>query len=295
MYTALRKLSSGKSSTTDAIAGGAPGRLQKIAALLLLLAFGPREFYDRVRAKLEIVQRRRRRPQVHYEPVNWATFIEQCRQTALPHLTDADDGFAAFYSHVIERRRSMDSLPFPFIYDGDLRLARLAYFMTRALRPELVVETGVAAGVVSACVLAALERNGRGRLVSIDLPPLGSAWESVGQAIPEGLRTRWTAIRGSGARTLRPALDHLPPVGLFVQDSLFTYRNSLDEYSQVLPHLADRSAIIANAVQHSDAFGSLVRTTRPAVHAVLHAQSKDELIGVCVYRHGPARSFPSCS
>lgn len=269
-----------------------PGWTHKLAALLTLLIFTPREFYDRVRAKIEILQRRRRRPRVQYEAVNWATFVEQCRQTTLPHVTDADDGFIAFYRHLIERRRSLDSIPFPLIYDGDLRLARLAYLMTRALQPELVVETGVAAGIVSACVLAALERNGRGRLVSIDLPPLGGTWESVGRAIPDGLRPRWTAVRGSGVRRLRSTLDGLPPVGLFIQDSLFTRRNSLEEYAQVLPHLADRSAIIANAIQHSDAFDFLVKKTQPAVHAVLHAESKNELIGVCIYRNGPIGNWP---
>jgi len=45
----------------------------------------------------------------------------------------------------------------------------LLYAMVRALKPEVVVETGVANGVSSSFILKALDRNSRGRLYSIDL------------------------------------------------------------------------------------------------------------------------------
>jgi predicted O-methyltransferase YrrM len=47
---------------------------------------------------------------------------------------------------------------------------RLLYGIVRALRPENVSETGVAAGVSNVFLNAALVENGRGRLFSIELP-----------------------------------------------------------------------------------------------------------------------------
>src|SRR5262249_16918185 len=44
------------------------------------------------------------------------------------------------------------------------------FFLVRALRPATVVETGTANGTSTTYLLAALARNGAGRLVSIDLP-----------------------------------------------------------------------------------------------------------------------------
>jgi hypothetical protein len=47
------------------------------------------------------------------------------------------------------------------------------YGLVRALRPEFVVETGIATGVSTALISAAVIENGAGRLYSIDLPLRG--------------------------------------------------------------------------------------------------------------------------
>jgi len=214
--------------------------------------------------------------------------------------------FRTVYQALGERARSIPRVPFPRLFDADPMLARLAYVFTRVLQPEVVVETGVALGITSSCILSALERNGRGRLISIDLPPLGVEAEAVGGIIPDELRTRWTLYRGSSTRLLPRALGGMPPVGVFVQDSLFTWRNSTEEYSQILPHLAARSAIIANCVQHSHAFARLLEEQPPSIEAVVAAEQKQgELIGVWARdaaiepateidgpTSGPARSTP---
>src|SRR5262249_30987585 len=50
--------------------------------------------------------------------------------------------------------------------DADTSLGELAYAIARMLRPDVVIETGVARGITSAFVLAALEDNSHGRLES---------------------------------------------------------------------------------------------------------------------------------
>ena len=49
-------------------------------------------------------------------------------------------------------------------------LAAITYSLVRLLKPELVVETGVGAGVSSWTILSAMEENRTGNLISIDLP-----------------------------------------------------------------------------------------------------------------------------
>ena len=63
-------------------------------------------------------------------------------------------------------------------YDGGVSLARAAYTAVRHLKPDSVVETGVARGVTSRVVLEALKQNGVGHLWSIDLPPLAVGWQA---------------------------------------------------------------------------------------------------------------------
>ena len=262
-----------------------PGRMMKAAQLARLAAVNPVELYDRVRARVE-VRRRRSAPTTPYEEVDWDVLVSRiCHAVGEDTLLTAySDEFDAVYERVSERAQAVVESPFSPMFDADPTLARLSYLFTRLVAPEAVVETGVALGVTSSCVLAALQRNGGGRLVSIDLPPLGVPPAWVGQIVPAELRGRWTLIRGSSTRVLPQVLRGIPPVGLFVHDSLFTWRNATDEYAQILPALARRAAIVANCVHHSPAFAWLTHLSSPTVQAVLHAVRKpSERIGVSFY------------
>jgi len=262
-----------------------PGRATKAIQLLRLMAADPVELYDRVRAKFEVRRRKRRPTRTTYASCGWDSFAVRLRETLggeVP-LVSYERECADLMAQLAERARSMRRVPFPVLFDADPVLARLAYVLTRVLHPETVVETSVALGIVSGCVLSALERNGQGRLISIDLPPLGVPADAVGAIIPDALRSRWTLHRGTSTRLLPRVLGDLPPIGLFMHDSLFTWRNSTREDAQVLPHMADRSAIVANYVQHSRAFAELVARHRRSMHAVVAAEHKPgEQIGLWV-------------
>lgn len=86
------------------------------------------------------------------------------------------------------------------------------YAIARALRPARIVETGIHDGLGSVALLAALDKNGFGELVSIDPKP-GAGW-----LVPDRLRPRWRPVRGT-------SFDMLPsagPIDLFIHDSLHT-------------------------------------------------------------------------
>lgn len=79
--------------------------------------------------------------------------------------------------------------PFSMIYNGSPALARLCYAVVRAMRPQVVVETGVCYGVTSSFTLGALEENGSGMLYSIDLPLLAKEADHYhGCLVPQHLR-----------------------------------------------------------------------------------------------------------
>ena len=123
---------------------------------------------------------------------------------------------------------------------GWAEVARL-YALVRKRRPAVLLETGVCNGVSSAVVLAALERNGGGRLHSIDLPehtdtdyPPGTFWEGKkGAAVPKGrepgwvipasLRGGWELILGDSRQELEPLLDRLGEIDFFLHDSEHSY------------------------------------------------------------------------
>jgi predicted O-methyltransferase YrrM len=138
--------------------------------------------------------------------------------------------------------------------DGDPRLAQIAWCLTRHVRPERIVETGVGRGLLTQVILEALERNGAGRLWSIDLPPFlvpGVARESAA-AVSDDLRHRWALLRGTSRRLLPRLVGHRR-VDLFIHDSSHTTRNVRFELEQVWPVLAPGGVVLIDDVEKNAA------------------------------------------
>jgi hypothetical protein len=160
--------------------------------------------------------------------------------------------------------------------DADPAVARAVSCLTHHLQPEVVLETGVARGLTSYFVLNALERNGRGRLWSIDRAPSpvhgqGLAGQT-GAAVPPELRGRWTLLRGTSRRFLPGLLEGLAqldiPVDLFIHDSLHTGHNVRFELDSVWPRLSVDGAVLVDDVEQNAAFGSFTRE-HPSARALV--------------------------
>ena len=154
---------------------------------------------------------------------------------------------------------------------------RLVFAATRLTRPDVVVETGTFSGGFSTFILRALEENGTGRLVSLDVPayepvehaihyPL-PAGQEPGWLVPDELRPRFELVLGDARRTLPGVLADAGEIGLFVHDSLHTVRHMLFEYRQAWRHLRPGGVLLSDDVFRNSAywlFAALRR--RPFLH-----------------------------
>lgn len=98
----------------------------------------------------------------------------------------------------------------------------LLYVLVRLEQPDVVVETGVRGGLSSAYVLNALERNGHGRLLSVDigdrsLIPPDVDERAVGWMVPDRLDDRWDLHIGTSGELL-PDLLSTHDVDLLLSD-----------------------------------------------------------------------------
>lgn len=153
--------------------------------------------------------------------------------------------------------------------------AELLYLFIRALRPTVVVETGVELGVSSAYLLQGLADNGHGGLWSVDLPTIGpegrvnqdgrldrahvDSLEMVGQAVPERLRGRWHLSLGD-AKELLPSLPAPPPWDVFFHDSEHSRAHMLWEYGVAWPRLRPGGLLLSDDVPNNDAFVTFSRS-----------------------------------
>lgn len=147
----------------------------------------------------------------------------------------------------------------------------LQYAIVRALKPDLVVETGVANGVSSAYLLLALERNGTGALHSIELGDTTflPAGRVSGWIVPDWLRTRWSLHWGDSRQLLPALLEELGTIDIFIHDSLHTYEHMTFEYEQAYPHLRPGGILISDDALWNRAFADFVGKARPAASQVL--------------------------
>lgn len=134
------------------------------------------------------------------------------------------------------------------------------YAIVRALRPEVVIETGGTPGKSTAFILRALERNKTGHLYTLDLPPavidqpilqhrgiyheLRPAGAESGWIVPDELRGRQTALLGSSKDHLPPLLEKLDRVDMFYHDSDHSYDYMTWEFETVWPKLKSSDGLL---------------------------------------------------
>lgn len=261
--------------------------LKEAFQLLSLLISSPGECYDRVVNKLESLRERISRRARTYPSECWDETAEQIGASLGVDIGQYADEpeLTAIEAHV---RAAIAALPadgaFAPVHNADFVLAKACYVICRALAPSIVVETGVAHGVTSAFLLKALEKNGRGVLHSVDLPPLGQDGDRfVGIAIPEDVRARWRLHRGASKRILPALLREVGAVDIFIHDSLHTYRNIRQELETVAPYFAPRAMVIADDVQMNAAFADWVAASEPRYSATVREEEKESVFGVCVF------------
>jgi predicted O-methyltransferase YrrM len=122
------------------------------------------------------------------------------------------------------------------------------YSLVRAMRPSVIVETGVCYGASSAYILEALKDNGQGVLYSIDL---GNTPDEPPNDffVRPALKHAWRLIIGDSRQELPRLLAQLGQIDLFHHDSLHTYEHMTWEYETALPHLAATGVISSHDVR----------------------------------------------
>jgi predicted O-methyltransferase YrrM len=142
-----------------------------------------------------------------------------------------------FRSWIERRRRQLGEFRGPYRLGSTPAFdCETIYLLVRAMKPGVVVETGVCYGTSTAYVLQALAENRRGVLYSIDL---GNAADEPPNDffIPQRLTDRWHLIIGDSTRVLPQLLAELERIDLFHHDSLHSYEHMMWEYETAFPKL----------------------------------------------------------
>lgn len=145
--------------------------------------------------------------------------------------------------------------------------AAFLFLIVRSRKIMNIVETGVAQGVSSYAILKALQLNGGGKLISIDLPnrnPEGYTYKdgthdatytpsslATGWLVPEELRRFWD-LRLGRSQDLLPKIPGT--IDMFYHDSEHSYENMMFEFDWAYDHLSDGAILASDDVGWNDAF-----------------------------------------
>jgi hypothetical protein len=127
-------------------------------------------------------------------------------------------------------------IPFDMGAGGDYEFL---YWLTRRIRPETVIETGVSSGWSSQAILAAMEKNGSGFLHRSDFPffRVESPEQYVGILVEDRLKHRWKLHLDGDEHALPRILDECGRVDLFHYDSDKSLSGRRFAYGLVAPRL----------------------------------------------------------
>lgn len=221
-------------------------------------------------------ERERRGPQCEYEPDgNWEQRLHAALGISWPCKVAAE--FWELWHKVIGELKAKGVRAGPESFqswnDGDAGFVRAIWCLTRHLKPKRVVETGVAHGVTSRCILESLETSGEGHLWSIDLPPMERQWRGqVGAAVGDRNRSRWSYIAGSSRRRLPGLLSTLGQIDLFVHDSLHSERNVRFELDRAWTALKPNGALVVDDVDANCGFRSFTQALQGHQSMVCEAE-----------------------
>jgi predicted O-methyltransferase YrrM len=143
------------------------------------------------------------------------------------------------------------------------------YALIREICPKIVVETGTATGSMTAYILAALNKNESGSLISIDIPPvkgmltmnLSLSSEDIGYWIPDVYRNRWRYLEGD-AKLLLPKVLADEDVDVFIHDSLHTRSHMMFEYSVARALMRMNALIASDDVLWNNSFDDFLMANR---------------------------------
>jgi hypothetical protein len=236
--------------------------LRRPISTLASIASDPMEAWFRLREQYAASRERPPSPELYAVEPNWESLLGEWLG-----LSNADVVTEEFWSLWAQVLGDLDAkgiqagpLGFKGWNDGDPGFVRALWLLVRHLRPTNVVETGVAHGVTSRFILEALERNGEGRLCSIDRPPLEREWqEQVGFAVDPRLRHGWSYIRGSSRQRLPGLLAQLVGIDIFVHDSLHSERNVRFEIDSAWPFLRPGGVIVVDDIDVNNGFRSFTQ------------------------------------
>jgi Methyltransferase domain len=201
-----------------------------------------------------------------------------------PQAQQVDEIMADIDAQLAARGLKSGRFTYGWYSDAEILLCRAVWCVAAHIRPEVVIETGVAHGVTSRVVLEALNRNEFGHLWSIDLPfPFDHRLHGqTGVAVTDACRPRWSYLEGASSQRLPPLTAEVGHLEMFIHDSLHTGKNTLFEMEQAASVMSPGGVMLIDDVGGHQAFPTFVRRHPQYQTIICPSQDQAGIFGIAV-------------
>jgi predicted O-methyltransferase YrrM len=200
--------------------------------------------------------------------LNRMLFFRQASLDRIAELTGANSGDLLRYRQELRASGLAETLlerGAGMAFTHELPQGSLLYLLVRALRPSVVVETGVGPGYSTAWILGAMEDNHLGELTSLGPGPTAGRHSGVhdvalGQFVPPTLRGRWTLALGNTEDRLRELLAGFSEIDVFLYDNGPVPARARFELHAAWERLSPRGVLLAHHVDSNPAWDAFCRS-----------------------------------
>ena len=119
----------------------------------------------------------------------------------------------------------------------------ILYYIVRHLKPNIVLESGVSAGISSRSILEALEKNKKGELYSSDLQ-LHLEKKDIGILVKKELHHRWKLFDKGDAVNLPIILNQINEIDIVYYDSEKSYSGKKIFFDRILSNFTPKIIIV---------------------------------------------------
>lgn len=205
-----------------------------------------------------------------YMPIlegNSATWTSDVREFLAPLGFSTSTNASEEFRQIVSKLSGSSSRTWPEFFDLGAESSEALFHLVRSLKPEIVLETGVANGLSSAMVLTAMDLNGTGQLHSVDVS------RDVGQIFGKS-HARWHLHVTQGSpRELERIMQDLGSVDLFIHDADHTYKSQWAEFVIAKKYLKEGGILFSDDIDSSWAFRDFCRQEETDMH-ILRGRSK---------------------
>jgi len=164
---------------------------------------------------------------------------------------------------------------------GNNYAVEIIYFLIINFKPNIILETGVAAGLSSRCILEAIKKNSKGILYSSDFPyfRLDNPEKYIGIMVPEELKKNWRLEILGDEKNIKKFKLEIDYADIIFYDSDKRYSAKINFFKSINNLIKSNTIIVVDDL-HNDSFFLEYIKEKKCKHWFIVESKRKHIVGI---------------